>query len=76
MKIGRLRPTTDGPALTLVGPNGARPASYRSEPIALVEAQNEALAARKEGRWLVLDGDDVLYVVVRDEHGIVTTHPT
>ncbi len=73
MKIARHSKAEDGPRFTLVLGSDRRDARHAGEALALIEAQNLALAAGGPTTVRVADEEFVLYTVARDADGTITT---
>lgn len=71
MKVQR-RGRETGPTFTIESTQGSRPAKYAGELPALIEAQNEALAAREDTTVRVMDEDLVIFTVTRRGKEVLT----
>lgn len=67
MKVARRRRPELGPQLTLRTSEGDRPAKHGGETLALIEATRVAELASKPCVVQVLDEEDVLYTIEREE---------
>lgn len=75
MKIGRRTRREDGPRFTITGPNGPRIAKHSGESLAMIEAQNEALASEDPVIIVVSDdGGPAIFTVVRGSDNVILTY--
>lgn len=73
MKIRRKRDTTFQNGLTVAGPGANAKKRHASEGAALSYAQGLATGQAAPSTHTVIEYEDVIFRVHRDEHGIITT---